>query len=63
MIYIIDHQDSFTHNIVHQFSSFNNVECDNFDKINQKKMNKAEVIVFFTWTRRAKRLPCKFKNL
>ena len=46
MIYIIDHQDSFTHNIVHQFSSFNNVECDNFDKIDQKKMNKAEVIVF-----------------
>jgi anthranilate synthase/aminodeoxychorismate synthase-like glutamine amidotransferase len=46
MIYIIDHQDSFTHNIVHQLSHFNDVECDNFNKINQRKLNKAEVIVF-----------------
>jgi len=46
MIYIIDHKDSFTHNVVHQFSNFNSVECDNFDEINQKKLNKAEVIVF-----------------
>ena len=46
MIYIIDHNDSFTHNVVHQFSSFDDVECDNFDKIDQKKLNKAEVIVF-----------------
>ena len=46
MIYIIDHNDSFTHNVVHQFSSFSKVECDNFDKIDQKKINKAETIVF-----------------
>ena len=46
MIYIIDHKDSFTHNVVHQFSIFDKVECDNFDKINQKKINKAETIVF-----------------
>ena len=46
MIYIIDHKDSFTHNVVHQFSNFDDVECDNFNKINQKKLNKAEVIVF-----------------
>ena len=46
MIYIIDHKDSFTHNVVHQFSIFDEVECDNFDKINQKKINKAETIVF-----------------
>ena len=25
MIYIIDHQDSFTWNVVHQFSKFDNV--------------------------------------
>jgi anthranilate synthase/aminodeoxychorismate synthase-like glutamine amidotransferase len=32
--------------VVHQFSNFDDVECDNFNKINQKKLNKAEVIVF-----------------
>jgi len=46
MIYIIDHKDSFTHNVVHQFSNFSKEECDNFDKIDQKKINKAETIVF-----------------
>ena len=46
MIYIIDHNDSFTHNVVHQFSNFDDVECDNFNKIDQKKLTKAEVIVF-----------------
>ena len=46
MIYIIDHNDSFTHNVVHQFSNFDDVECDNFNKIDQNKLNKAAVIVF-----------------
>ena len=46
MIYIIDHKDSFTHNRVHQFSNFDNVECDNFNKIDKKKLTKADVIVF-----------------
>ena len=46
MIYIIDHKDSFTHNVVHQFSNFDDVEFDNFNKIDQKKLTKAEVIVF-----------------
>jgi len=46
MIYIIDHKDSFTHNVVHQFSNFDKVECDNFDKINYKKIEKSNVIVF-----------------
>ena len=46
MIYIIDHKDSFTQNVVHQFSNFDNVECDNFDKINQKKLERSNVIVF-----------------
>ena len=37
MIYIIDHKDSFTHNVVHQFSLFDKVECDNYyEIINQK---------------------------
>jgi anthranilate synthase/aminodeoxychorismate synthase-like glutamine amidotransferase len=46
MIYIIDHSDSFTHNVVHQFSNFDHVVCDNFDNINQKKLDKSKVIVF-----------------
>jgi len=47
MIYIIDHKDSFTHNIVHQFSKFDrNIECENFNQLNHTKLNKADVIVF-----------------
>ena len=33
MIYIIDHQDSFTWNIVHQFSKFDEVYCSNYFEI------------------------------
>ena len=36
MIYIIDHNDSFTHNVVHQFENFDNVVCDNYNKINEE---------------------------
>ena len=46
MIYIIDHKDSFTHNVVHQFENFDTIQCDNFNEINEKKLNKAKVIVF-----------------
>ena len=46
MIYVIDHNDSFTHNVVHQFSLFDNVECDNYNQINKNKLEKASVIVF-----------------
>ena len=46
MIYIIDHKDSFTHNVVHQFENFDDVCCDNFNDINQSKLNKASVVVF-----------------
>ena len=46
MIYIIDHNDSFTHNVVHQFSLFDKVECDNYNKINKNKLTKASTIVF-----------------
>ena len=45
MIYIIDHKDSFTHNVVHQFSLFDEVECDNYNNLNFKKLFKASVIV------------------
>jgi len=45
MIYIIDHQDSFTWNVVHQFSEFNDVYCSNYFDINKKMLNKADTIV------------------
>ena len=46
MIYVIDHNDSFTHNVVHQFSLFDKVECDNYDKVNENKINQASTIIF-----------------
>ena len=46
MIYIIDHNDSFTYNVVHQFSLFDRVECDNYNQINNGNLQKASVIVF-----------------
>ncbi len=46
MIYIIDHQDSFTWNVVHQFSKFDKVYCSNYYEINEKKLNMCDTIVF-----------------
>jgi len=46
MIYVIDHKDSFTHNVVHQFALFDNVECDDFSNLNNSKLKKASTIVF-----------------
>ena len=46
MIYVIDHNDSFTHNVVHQFSLFDSVECDQYNEINEKKLKQASTIVF-----------------
>ncbi len=45
MIYIVDHQDSFTWNVVHQFSKFDKVYCSNYFEINHKKLNNADTIV------------------
>ena len=45
MIYIIDHQDSFTWNVVHQFSKFGKVYCSNYFNINKKKLDQCNVIV------------------
>ena len=44
MIYIIDHKDSFTNNVIHQFENFDEVECDNFNEIKKKKLDKAKVL-------------------
>ena len=45
MIYIIDHQDSFTWNVVHQFSKFDEVVCSNYFEINNKLLEKSDTIV------------------
>jgi len=45
MIYIIDHQDSFTWNVVHQFSKFDKVYCTNYFNIDKKKLDQSNVIV------------------
>ena len=46
MIYIIDHKDSFTHNVVHQFENFDKVECENFDKINKTVTVEAGIKIY-----------------
>ena len=56
MIYIIDHQDSFTWNVVHQFSKFDEVYCSNYFEINQKKLDQSNTIVLSPGTRISKRL-------
>ena len=45
MIYIIDHQDSFTWNVVHQFSQFEEVYCSNYFNLNKKLLNRSKAIV------------------
>ena len=45
MIYIIDHQDSFTWNVVHQFSEFDKVYCSNFFDLSQSLLDKSKIIV------------------
>ena len=45
MIYIIDHEDSFTWNVVHQFSKFDKVYCSNYFNINNKKLDQSNTIV------------------
>ena len=61
MIYVIDHKDSFTHNVVHQFSLFDNVECDNYNNLNQAKLKKASVIVFSPGPGKPKNYPITSK--
>ena len=46
MIYIIDHNDSFTYNVVHQFSLYDDVECDNYNAVDDNKLKKASTIIF-----------------
>ena len=61
MIYVIDHNDSFTHNIVHQLSLFDKVECDNYGRISKTKLDKAAVIVFSPGPGNPKKYPLTSK--
>ena len=45
MIYVIDHKDSFTHNLVHQLSLFDEVRCTNYDEIDNRYLKIASTIV------------------
>ena len=47
MIYIIDHQDSFTWNVVHQFSEFDEVYCSNYFDINKNLLDKSKILFTF----------------
>ena len=46
MIYVIDHQDSFTFNLVHLLSLFDKVHVTNYFEIDFKKLNQSNLIVF-----------------
>ena len=44
MIYIIDHKDSFTYNLVHLLSNFDKVYVSNYNKINNIELKKSKLI-------------------
>ena len=46
MIYVIDHKDSFTHNVVHQLSLFDKVKCTNYDQINNQYLKKHQQLFY-----------------
>ena len=46
MIYVIDHQDSFTYNLVHLLESFDDVYVSNFFNIDKNYLKKSNLIVF-----------------
>ena len=46
MIYLIDHQDSFTYNLAHLLEDFDNVYVSNYFNINNKKLEQSSMVVF-----------------
>ena len=46
MIYLIDHQDSFTYNLAHLLENFDDVYVSNYFKINTRKLNQSSMVVF-----------------
>ena len=45
MIYIIDHEDSFTFNLAHLLGAYDTVQVSNFYEINKSQLKKADMIV------------------
>ena len=45
MIYVIDHEDSFTFNLVHLLGIYDNVYTSNYYEIDQAKLNKGDILV------------------
>ena len=50
MIYVIDHNDSFTFNLVHLLALYDDVVVTNYKKIDRSYIRKSHLVVFFTWT-------------
>jgi len=46
MIYVIDHEDSFTYNLVHLLESFSPTFVSNYYDIDLNKLEKSKIIVF-----------------
>ena len=46
MIYLIDHQDSFTFNLAHLLGNFDEVYVSNYFEINKNKLHRSSMVVF-----------------
>ena len=46
MIYVIDHEDSFTYNLVHLLDNFGTTYVSNYFDIDKKKLDACKIIVF-----------------
>jgi len=43
MIYLIDHQDSFTFNLAHLLENFDEIYVSNYFEINKEKLNQSSM--------------------
>jgi len=68
MIYLIDHEDSFTFNLAHLLEEFDDIYVSNYYNINKAKIDKAKIIVLSPGPGEPKDYPIttkiynKFKN-
>ena len=46
MIYVIDHEDSFTYNLVHLLEGFAPTYVSNYYDINWRQLEKSKIIIF-----------------